>query len=102
MSDKVYDRVWKLLSDKSKWIKNCLARDNAGHTCNEEAPEAAKWCVLGAINKVYPKHLRSTEQFMRLSHAVGRDYESGLAHEWNNDPKTTHEMLVNKLKELDI
>jgi hypothetical protein len=107
MSDKIYDRVWKLLSDQSRWTKGALSRDcygspifsviEAGYMESFVAacrsPEAVSWCVIGAIWKVYGYDY--PEKYYQLSRRVFN------LSAWN-DHDTTHEELISVLKELDL
>jgi hypothetical protein len=104
MSDKVYDRVWKLLSDRSRWTKNCLARDCYGKPIFDpcHSPRAVSWCVIGAISKVYgwnTETLHSSKlhssKYERLLDMVG-DLVA-----WNNN-RASHQELVSVLKEVDL
>jgi hypothetical protein len=37
-----------------KWTRNSNAKTTAGKSCNVNSPEAAKFCVQGAILRAYP------------------------------------------------
>lgn len=40
-----------LLSDRSHWTKNTFARDKWGHDVPTNSPKAARYCLLGAIDR---------------------------------------------------
>jgi hypothetical protein len=94
--DKDYDRAWKLLINPSRWTTGCLSRDIEGRCvtdpCNNRA---VKWCVLGAIDKVYGDGNRRSH-LLKLQASTGR-YAVGY---WNDH--TPHLDVVAKLKECDI
>lgn len=50
-----FKTVADLLEDPSRWTKDAIARDSEDHELDYATdPKAAKWCLLGAIDVVYP------------------------------------------------
>src|SRR5258705_6399586 len=84
MSDKVYDRAWKLLIDESKWNHGTLAIDLEGSHCRATDPRAVRWCARGAIMRVYPPSER-----MKIYRKLAGKLENKCvrARLWYSDPK---------------
>jgi len=36
------------------WTQNSYAKTYDGHICSYDSPEAVCWCLLGAMNKLFP------------------------------------------------
>lgn len=45
--------IKELFSTSVRWTKNTLARTSAGASCGVTANEAAAFCLLGAVERVY-------------------------------------------------
>lgn len=48
-----YKTVAELLRDPKRWCKGHYAVDAGGDTCAVDDPKAAKWCLVGACERVY-------------------------------------------------
>lgn len=46
-----------LIADPSRWSRFSMARDANGSQVLVHSKEACRWCILGAIEKVVPRHL---------------------------------------------
>jgi hypothetical protein len=48
----VIKRARAIVIDENQWTRNSLAVDKVGSVVRPTAPEAVKWCVMGACIKV--------------------------------------------------
>ncbi len=107
-------KVKELLKKESKWTQCHFAENKQGFDCSPKSPNAAKFCLVGAVQKCYPErndrrkiyrklhsYLQSNDDFM-LSCGYG-DFKSyndnTLIYSFNDDfakfPQVKN--LVNKL-----
>jgi hypothetical protein len=47
-------KVKDIFHDESLWTQGAAARDRLGEPCPPSSPMAARYCILGAIARVYP------------------------------------------------
>lgn len=88
-------KAWQLLEDPKHWTQEAFARDKDGQQVDESSPDAICWCVVGACRKLYTPEER-TKIYDRLRSEV--PHEAIMA--WNDT--STHEVVLAKLKKLDI
>jgi hypothetical protein len=93
------------------WCQESSAKDALGNKLQAFDPNAVRWCVLGAIHKLYPpsQYGEATDRVLRaLSFS-----EEGIAQltktdkacclmEWNDDPRTTFQEITNILLSANI
>jgi len=90
-------KIYELLSDESKWIKNSAAVDSDGNFVSVFADEAVGWCLLGAAEKCYNNRYREIHKILR--NKISSDYKSLIDY---NDNHATYQDIINLCKELDI
>ena len=72
--------VRELLSNESKWTHGTFARNKDGIGTGSCSPEACRWCVIGAINRVYGyKSQEGNLAYAKIVSIVGPD----VSH-WND------------------
>lgn len=84
-----YDRVWKLLEDPERWCQGDNAVDAKGYPVPPSSDRATRWCLRGAVRKVYPNDWQSVVRLTPCIH-------------WNDAPERTHAEVIALCKELDI
>lgn len=100
-----FDSVQELLSDPARWARCQVAANKAGETVCANHPEAVRWCVLGAVEKVY-----GFEDLPKVKHIKGR-LRAAVAEmfgcprqvsDWNDDYSRTHEEVLALVTQLNI
>jgi hypothetical protein len=86
--------VLDLLTDPAHWTQGTFARNKYGNPVNSAGPTAVCWCLLGAINLCYPDEERGAV-CQRL--ARGEDITR-----FNDAPTTTHQMVLDRVREAAI
>lgn len=81
-----------------RWTKGVDARDAAGNEVSPKSEIAACFCVYGAIEFVYGNYSRCE----RASNKFARLIDCGLVSIWQDDPSTTFDMMLAKVKESGI
>jgi hypothetical protein len=89
-------KIRELFSDESKWTKYDFARDSKGRPVTSDAPQACRWCLLGAIIKCYP----GDEKF-KVIHTLVEHLGPSIPH-WNDRNSTTFKNVVDLVARLDI
>lgn len=51
--NKLIEPIYELLRERSRWIKGSMAINSRGESVPSKSPEAACWCLVGALNKCY-------------------------------------------------
>ncbi len=92
----------QLLSDEGRWTQSTPARNEHHREVKPTAPDACKWCVVGAIAHLSPggivpyNVLRYLDEkiieFIPMLPAVTRK-----GFEWTHDHYFTHSMMLNFL-----
>jgi hypothetical protein len=88
--------VYELLESPERWTKLYTAVDVTGEPIYCESDKACKFCLLGAIIRVYSGN---------KAHIIGQlqNYlEVGSIALFNDDPKTTHADVLALVKEAGI
>lgn len=89
-------KVAELLSDKSKWTTNYLARDKYNSPTHFNDDAACKWCLLGAITKCYSRDLNGYNRaYLKIRDATNYNI-AGF-----ND-SSTYEEVMTVVREADI
>lgn len=91
-------KVYELLNHPRKWIKSCLARNKQGDSVNSRSRQAAKWCLVGALEKCYGPEWTGSK--FQAAEAKLREATQKLFPQFggdivcfNNDENTTFRML---------
>lgn len=91
-----------LLADPAHWTKGALAKDKFGVQCWHSAPEAACWCLEGAIRKCYPG------QYQRILYSLPEYIQMLFPGQlrapfgFNDNANTNHSDVLKLVTELDI
>lgn len=80
-----------------RWIKGNYGEDLEGIACLSKSPFACKWCLQGAINKVY-----ADDADKRFNTNIKLRASVGMLFDWNDAPERTFEEVLAKCKELGI
>lgn len=65
-------KVSDLLVDESKWVQNTAAVDQDGQSCSPHAKTAAKFCLLGAIDRCYSEPERYYEIRKKVKEVIAK------------------------------
>lgn len=90
-----YSTLQELYSDKTRWIKGCLAMTENSRVVNANDPEATRWCLLGGIQKVYGEE--EGKIFPRFWNLGISDIMS-----WNDHSSRTVEDVQKIVKKLNV
>ena len=91
-------KAWELLRTKKQWCQGTSARTETGGTTNSQNPDAASWCILGAISKCYG-HDQDYEAQTFLFRRKSRIKSMSI---WNDNPQRKFSEVKALLKKLDI
>ncbi len=96
------DRAWKLL-EQTDWCQRTYARDKFGYPTKLNDPSACRFCMVGAIKRVYP----FTDRENILAKIKDKLFNNATNHTttvflWNDAPVRTKDQVISLLKELDI
>ena len=96
-------KVYEALADPKKWTRGTLARRADGSASSWHSDDATCFCVLGAIYKLSMGD--ATEYLPRLDKVRNVLAKRGLPigiGDFNDDPSTTHKLVLEVLKEADV
>lgn len=95
-------QIRALFNEPEKFTKGSYSRDVNGHIEVSTSDNAYSFCLVGAINhvcninKVYPLNLKIRELFLNNLTVNTNVSNRGVSIEqWNDDPKTTYQDLLN-------
>lgn len=72
---KEYKTIQELYEEKDSWCKDVVARDRTGQETHPSSETARQWCLLGALNKVYPHmYARIAKKRKIIEHLGNTDY----------------------------
>lgn len=94
-----YKTVLGLLKSPARWTKCCLARTKGGDKCAVDDPRAAKFCLLGALSRVYRSDDEKRVATFRLMEAVPGKWSVSM---FNDDLTTKHKHILAVLKKAKI
>jgi hypothetical protein len=89
-------KAWELIL-RNGWCQGTGARDCDGQSVPYYGPSAVCFCAAGAMMRVYGCFGKYMELYELLTKSL-----SCIVSVWNDDPATTKEQVIAKLKELDI
>lgn len=88
-------KAYELLKDKKSWTTGAYGRDKKGvESLNINRPYIVSFCAVGAIKMCYP-----SEQVSTLCNLIEANVGVPIRG-WNDS--NTYEVVIAKLKELDI
>lgn len=94
-------RIAEFLADPERWTQRALARDASGTCVRPLAPEACRWCLVGALIVCYPDDRERWEVVEKLMHAVFGASGMSLTF-WNDSPDRTHAEILALVTEEDV
>lgn len=89
--------VLELLSDGRRWTIFALARDENYMRVLPQDKYACSWCLLGAIQRVYPNIIDQIEVIDKLISIIHTDITT-----FNDLHSTSHEDIIRVLEEAQI
>jgi hypothetical protein len=72
-------KAHQLLSEPEKWTQFAYARDKDGHPTQVTAPEATRFCMLGALRKCYPDFASELSALSKVRQSIKRLYHEDYA-----------------------
>ena len=87
-------KAWELI--EKGWCQLDYARDEYENPVDIDDSDAVKWCLVGALDRIYPDFTENTIMLTKVKNAID------LIAMWNDDRSRTKEEVVNLLKRLDV
>lgn len=87
------------ISDPNRWTREVAARDGHGIPCDPDQPEAACWCLVGAIVAVCPNDQAARNQAYVLLRAPTLNWELGIRNLHIFNDRNPHCVVLTKLDE---
>lgn len=78
--------VAELLTDESKWTKGTFARTANGNLTLDSSDDACRWCLIGAVRRVYGFR---TNDYYRAMTALNNVMQEPWVADWNDSPERT-------------
>lgn len=86
-------RLRDFLFDPNNWTQYASARNQAGENCDPHLPQARKWCLHGAILRLFPgphnPHSKELQQ-----HLDARAREEGFVCFVDLNDETSHDYVI--------
>jgi hypothetical protein len=95
-------KIHELLDNESKWTKDCAAKDCFGFNVNIRSRVAVCWCLLGAIEKCYPRKPQNLTVKTKVYNALLKRYNMNSIIFFNDSLKTNFDNVRDLCLELDI
>lgn len=101
-------KIYELLEKPESWCQNTYAMNKDGHSLMwYNCPDACKWCLMGAIFKLYDPHesdkiMDKVKSKLSTNTLTSYGYNLSSIAKWNDDPDRTHAEVLALTKELDI
>lgn len=79
--NKIVQQFLEVLSSEDKWTKGAFARDINDHSIPAVSQEAVKWCLTGALSKIYTEAngIEVSDFYNRITKIVG------IPEKWNDE-----------------
>jgi hypothetical protein len=81
------------------WTQGSLAKDALGVIVDIDAPDAVKWCSIGAIYRAYPKFAAQERAIRALKKILNA---SGSISDWNDDTCRTKKEVIEAFEKAGI
>jgi hypothetical protein len=98
-------KILELLDAPEKWTKKTAARGASGSPLPPDSDQACCWCILGALQKCYPKGPADVEVEVLLK-AIEKIFPRtgtlGLITRFNDHPDTTFADVRAVLEEANV
>lgn len=89
---KQYKTVYDLLKAPSRWTKFVAARNKKDQRVSVESPDACKFCLVGAIDKIYKIHDKRILVRNKVRDIIYRRYFSTISS--FNDYTAKHKDII--------
>ena len=90
---------------KKGWCQHAYARAESGCALPADDKGAVVWCVRGALFRAYEDDTISLNEHRDLVHALREPMrkrkEFFMLSEWNDDPRTTQEQVIERMLEAE-
>lgn len=98
MRKRTYKTVAGLLGDPSRWCKGENALDKNGRIVNPDNKDAVKFCLSGAIFRVYGSY--DAPEAGEVMTVIAQKYRKKYSYmyEWNDSRRRTHEEVLSVVK----
>lgn len=80
--------VAELLATPSRWIKGLGAVDSDGHGVDSASPGACRFCLFGAVMRIYPR------TFKTVTGQISDALNGGNEIAWNDAEARTHSEVL--------
>src|SRR5690349_5347883 len=98
----MFSTVVELLSDIERWVKGHYAVNKAGIKCSPAADVACKWCLMGAVAKIYGINTQRQHDATNTLIRVLRDKHGRSIVQWHDVKERTHEEVLELAKQASI
>lgn len=92
---KLLNIIIGILRDEERWCKGSFARDGLDQKCKATDKHACRFCVFGAMRHVLED--KSLSVALSLMNDIIEVNKLTSVTIWNDDPKTTHDVVMNCL-----
>ncbi len=93
----------ELLASRDRWVQDDWAIDREHESVDPTSPNACCWCMLGAIVNCYPDYLDQRKAVKKVEELLeAKGFEAASIPDFNDDPNTTHELVLSILEEADV
>jgi hypothetical protein len=98
--------VYELLEDPDRWGKKYFAVDDHGICKMVGSNEACKFCLDGALRRIYPTGKDYFTNFLKIQKVLNNNtdlsYFSTSLIGFNDDPKTTHQDVLEVARKANV
>ncbi len=95
-------KAYELLSSPDKWCQGDFAKDAEGNSTKADSPAAARWCVVGALERCYDEYsfvaLMNSPQIAAVLEVTGGSTLSS----WNDHTDRKWQEVYDALKKADV
>ena len=86
-------KAWQYI--QKGWCQGSEARTKTGKKCSTHSPNAAAWCLAGALHKIYSADERGV-----IDDRIYELIDTNII-DWNDDPKRTKAEVIALLKKAE-
>lgn len=92
-------KISDILTGPEKWCKGFAAINESGQPCNADDQHAFSFCLLGAVCRAYPPEIRHVAR--QKIFAILERTQHNIA-DFNDDPETTFEMVLEVVRKAGV
>jgi len=93
-----FKTVAELIESPNRWTQRASARTILGDPCDPNHPDAVSFCLIGAVQHVYPDYASRSDAYTKLAPVVG----IGAISAFNDNPKRTHAEILDVVRKANI